>query len=250
MAGVLLDHLRGRPLTLLDGDGAELRWGEDALLETVVFADAGGRPRHGVLLENARELAWAAGHGAIEVRVPPVRRDDWHRPAMLVLDLDPAPPATGADACRVALDVRDVAAAAGLLAWVRASGGGGLRVTVPLAPGHSFGEARATARWIADGLAAQAPDRVSGARTRSGRVSVRWCGNDPAHAAIAPYSLCAPAGAEAAAPLRWAQVQVAARPGAAAPGLDPGSVLERLDRDGDPSAGLLAAPGCRLPVPP
>ncbi len=251
VAGVLLPHVRGRPLTLrrwpdgVAGPGFDPMdcGGAPAWLRTAALTLRDGRVRHHCLVDDLPGLLWVANLGTLELHPYPTRADAHDSPGLLVFDLDPRPPAGLADACRVALRVRDVAAVSGMLAWVKASGAAGLHVLVPLAAGHTIAETRATARWIAHGLAAETPDLVTAstlAADRAGRVFVDWMRNDARRSLIAPYSLrVTPDGLTVSAPLRWQEVEAAAAR-ADAVGLRIGmhAALERLDRLGDLLAGL------------
>ena len=54
------------------------------------------------------------------------------RPTVLAFDLDPGPPATIVECCRVALLLRDLFAGFGLECFPKSSGSKGMQVYVPL----------------------------------------------------------------------------------------------------------------------
>jgi bifunctional non-homologous end joining protein LigD len=60
------------------------------------------------------------------------------QPDMLVFDLDPGPNVSFEMVCEATLDIRTILTHAALAVWAKTSGGKGLHLVLPLAPGHSF----------------------------------------------------------------------------------------------------------------
>ena len=56
-----------------------------------------------VVIDEVATLAWLANLAAIELHAPLARADAPERPTAMVFDLDPGPPATIVECCRVAL---------------------------------------------------------------------------------------------------------------------------------------------------
>ena len=84
-----------------------------------------------VVVEDRPTLVWAANLASLEVHVPQWRvgaRGAVHGADLLVLDLDPGPPATVVECCQVALLLRDVLVADGLEPVAKTSGSKGLQV--------------------------------------------------------------------------------------------------------------------------
>jgi bifunctional non-homologous end joining protein LigD len=260
VAPVLLPHLAGRPVTLrrfpegVDGPGwyqTECRGAPDWLPSVVVRGARGAGQRYCVIDERAA-LVWAANRGAVEFHPLPTRTDAVGVPTALVLDLDPGPPASVVDACRVAIAARDVLVADGLRPVVKTSGSLGVHVVAPLVPGHTFAQTKAYARRLAERLAADpALDGLVVARTdralRAGRVLVDWIANDLVRSIAAPYSPRAMPWPVVSTPLRWEEVEaLAAGDGDLRAWFLPDAVIARVERDGDLFDGALADGG-RLP---
>jgi bifunctional non-homologous end joining protein LigD len=199
VAPVLLPHIRDRGLTLRRfPDGvtgkswyqAQCR-GNPAFVRTHDVPGARGELLRYCIVEDAAGLAWLANLSNLELHpfLSTASRPD--EPALFVVDLDPRPPASILAAARAALQVLDVLDGLGIPAWLKVSGGRGIHVLVPLAPGHDFGHTKAAARALADRLARAYPDEISATMARdprAGRVLVDWLQNDPTRSTAAPYS--------------------------------------------------------------
>ncbi len=251
VAPVMLPHLAGRPITLRRApEGVagpawyqtECRGAPDWLATVEVRGARGGGQRY-CLIEEPAALLWAANRGALEFHPLPTTVERLGEPTALVLDLDPGPPATLVECCRVALRIRERLAALGLAGVVKTSGSLGLHVVVPLGRGHTFEVTKTFARALARELAAETPELVVASSTRAarrGRVFVDWVANDLVRSIVAPYSLRALEWPVVSTPLAWIEVEAAAERGQA-DGLWflPEQVLARIDRLGDVFAGAL-----------
>ncbi len=142
--------------------------------------------------------------------------DDLDRPRAVVFDLDPGPPATIVDCCRVALRIRALLEDLGLQAWVKTSGGLGLHLYVPLNTPVTYGQTKSFARAVALLLEREEPDAVTSMMARArrpGKVFVDWSQNDFGKSTVAPYSLRGRPVPTVSTPLSWEEVSEAARPG-------------------------------------
>jgi bifunctional non-homologous end joining protein LigD len=159
-----------------------------------------------VVLDDVAGLVWAANLSTIELHPYLVRAERLDEPTELVFDLDPGAPATILDACAIALDVRDALEDAGVRAYAKATGGVGIHVVVPLAPGHTFEQTKAVARGLAQSLTRAYPQRVTdlmARQHRAGRVFVDWSQNDPGKSTVASYSLRGGRIPTVALPVAW-----------------------------------------------
>src|SRR5439155_11569551 len=96
----------------------------------------------------------------IELHVFQAKVPKIQKPTMMVFDLDPGEPATVLSAAKVALALKEALKAAGLDALVKASGGKGLHVCVPLNTTVTYDQTEPFARAIAEKLEQSYPELV------------------------------------------------------------------------------------------
>ena len=101
-----------------------------------------------------------------------------------------------------------------LQSFVRASGGKGLHVVVPLSPGCDWELTKRFAHGFADALARSEPERflsTATKRLRNKRIFVDYLRNGRGATAVASYSLRAREGAPVAMPLAWRELSALTR---------------------------------------
>ena len=259
IAPVLLPHLAGRPLTLgrfpagVDRPGfatTECR-GRPDWVRTVQVPLRSGEVREQCVVDDLPSLLWVVNLGSIELHAFPSMAARLEEPSFVVFDLDPGPGTGLAECCRIALWLRDALADDGLQGVCKTSGGLGLHVYVPLAPGHSFDDSKAYARSLAARLAGERPDAVTERRetaSRAGRVLIDWIPNSPRSLTVTPYSLRAADLPSVSTPVGWDEVEATAS-GHGDDGMrfGPEDVLERARVKGDLFRAVLDVPQT-LPV--
>jgi bifunctional non-homologous end joining protein LigD len=290
IAPVLLPHLHDRPLTRIrfpNGvvgtsffeKNAPAGTPEWVRLETLPApgSSKGRQTIDYVVADDLPTLVWLANLAALELHTPQwrvaghgrrragtgaaVRRSAPRRaadgrvatpaaPDMLVVDLDPGPPAGLAQCCRVALVMRDRLAADGLAGYPKTSGKKGMQLCCPISGRQSAEEVSGYARRIATELERAHPDLIvakMAKNLRGGRVFIDWSQNSAAKTTVSPYSLRAQSTPTVSTPLTWDEVRAAVDgdPGAVRP-FSPAEVLARVERHGDLMADLL---GGGPPVP-
>ena len=180
-------------------------------------------------LDDRGGLLGCAQLGALELHVGGARIDDPDRPERLVFDLDPGP-GVGFDVIREAAhETADVLRAAGLDPFPMLTGGKGVHLVAPLAPGADWEGARRFARAVAYAMAKADPDRYvakAAKDARRGRIFLDWMRNGDGQTAIAPFSPRARRGAPVAAPVDWRGLDRAERSDA----YDLGAMRRRLAR--------------------
>jgi bifunctional non-homologous end joining protein LigD len=243
IAPVLLPHLRDRAVTMVrypDGvDGGsffEKRCPSHAP-EWVRTAAVDGL--HACMIDDLATLVWVANLAALELHVLQATATHPDVPTAVVFDLDPGPPATIVDCCRVGLALRELLDRLGLESVVKTSGSKGLHLAMPV-HGASADETKDFARALGQLLAKSDPERVTIVMERAerrGKVFVDWSQNDRHKTTVAPYSLRARSRPQVSTPVSWDEVALVAG------GADPASlsfetadVLERVERLGDLSA--------------
>jgi bifunctional non-homologous end joining protein LigD len=259
IAPVLLPHLAGRPLTLgrfpagVERPGfatTECR-GRPDWVKTVTVRLSSGEVREQCVVDDLPSLLWVVNLGSIELHAFPSAADRLEEPAFVVFDLDPGPGTGLSECCWIALWLRDALGDDGLQGVCKTSGGLGLHVYVPLAPGHIFAESKAFARSLAVRLAGERPDLVTAGReisSRTGRVLIDWIPNSPRSLTVTPYSLRAADTPSVSTPVGWDEVRAGAS-GDSDEGLrfSPREVLERASVLGDLFRPALELPQ-RLPA--
>jgi bifunctional non-homologous end joining protein LigD len=156
----------------------------------------------------------------------------------VVFDLDPGEDVPWAAVKASAVQLRKLLAQLELESFLRASGGKGLHVVVPLNPGCEWALVKRFTHGFAEALAKSEPEKyvaVASKKLRPGRIFVDWLRNARGATSVASYSLRARPGAAVAVPLAWSELAKLARPDAFT--LD--TVPARLRRQRkDPWAGI------------
>jgi bifunctional non-homologous end joining protein LigD len=251
VADPLIAHIRDRPMTRKrwpDGVGAEPFFEKNAPRGTpdwvrTVLVEHGEGISY-VVVDDLATLVWVANLAALELHVPQwtvgprggVRDSD-----LLVFDLDPGPPASIVECCRVAELLRERLAADGLQAWAKTSGNKGAQLYVPVAPTPGT-RTSAYAKRLAAELSREHPDLVVATMSRQarpGKVYVDWSQNNAAKTTIAPYSLRGTEHPQVSTPLRWDEVSGVRRAGEMV--FSPDDAVARLEEHGDLLAGMREA---------
>ena len=254
VAPVLLPHLRDRPFTMKrypDGIEGNHFFQKDApkhMPEWIptrsfeVSTRESPRRRREIqvpLVNDELALLWMVNMGCIDLNTWYSRVDLPHRPDFVLFDLDPAADAGFPEVVEVALLVKQVLDALGLVGFPKTSGSKGMHVLVPVERRHTYDETREFAEVVAGTLA----------RTHRGLVTTEWTKakrrgvlvdanqNGEGKTIASVYSVRPRPGAPVSTPLAWDEIEE---------GLDPlgftmDAVLARIQRDGDLFAGVLHA---------
>ena len=254
VAPVFLPHVAARPMTFKrypEGVAAKFFFEKNAPRHTPEWVRTVRLPSPGssknrdtidyVVVDNLPTLVWAANLATLEFHVPmwTVGARGAPRGAdLLVFDLDPGPPATIVECCRVAELVRELLAADGLQACAKTSGSKGLQLYVPVRavdPERTW----SYARQLAQRLAAEHEELIVWKMTkaiRGGKVLVDWSQNSAAKTTVAAYSLRARPRPTVSTPVTWDEVAACRRPQDLVFTSD--DVLARIDEHGDLFAPL------------
>jgi bifunctional non-homologous end joining protein LigD len=160
--------------------------------------------------------------------------DNWERPDMVTMDLDPGEDVTWSAVIAAALELKSRLEARGLAAFVKTSGGKGLHVVTPLAPKAGWAEVKDFAHSLAESVSADAPDKYLATATkakRGGHIYIDYLRNGRGNTAVAAYSTRARSGAPVSMPLDWSELNEVSGPAA----FTLGNVPRRLEtRPKDP----------------
>lgn len=254
VADLALPHLAGRPLTLIRcPSGGESRcfvqrhaWAglHEAVHRAAVTVR--GQEQEVLSVDSPAGLVALVQAGVLELHGWGTTLADPTRPDQLVLDLDPGEGIGWGDLVAAAREVRERLDAAGLVGFVKTSGGKGLHVVAPLAPSADWTAAKVFAKRIAAAMAGDAPDRytVTAVKAeREGRIYIDYLRNALSASAVASYSPRARPGAPVSTPLSWEELSARTTPDR----FTVESLPRRLKRvGGEPWAGFEEA---RRPLP-
>ncbi|MBY5717424.1 DNA polymerase domain-containing protein [Rhizobium leguminosarum] len=170
----------------------------------------------------------------LEIHPWGVTTDDWEKPDMITMDLDPGEDVAWDAVITAALELRARLEARGLAAFVKTSGGKGLHVVAPLAPKAGWAEVKDFAHSLAESMSADAPEKYLATATkakRGGHIYIDYLRNGRGNTAVAAYSTRARSGAPVSMPLDWADLNDVTGPAA----FTLGNVPRRLEtRPKDP----------------
>ncbi|MFJ9825677.1 non-homologous end-joining DNA ligase [Streptomyces sp. NPDC101160] len=233
VGAAILPHLRDRPVSFLrypDGPDGQLFFTKNPPPGTPDWVNTAPVPRSDapgarqVLVQDLPSLMWAANL-VVEFHTPQWRDGSLGVADRLVLDLDPGPPATVVECCRVALHLRERLAADGITAYAKTSGAKGLHLLAPLEPAPST-QVSAYARQLAVEAEAELPGLVVHKMAkvlRPGKVFVDHSQNAAAKTTATPYTLRARRLPAVSAPVTWEEVEETAGAG------DPDRLLLLMD---------------------
>lgn len=264
VAGVLVPHLQGRPITLKrypNGVASQFFYEKNCpkhrppwVATTPIYAGGKNEVMDYCVVNDLPTLVWMANLAALELHPSLSRAPAVATPTTMVFDLDPGPPAALLECARVGLLLKGVLDGLGLRSVPKTSGSKGLQIYVPLNSGDvTYDDTKPFAHAIARLLEAEHPDQVLSLmkkELRTGKVFIDWSQNDEHKTTIAIYSLRARPHPTASTPVTWAEVSEAVDRGDAgnlvfeAPAL-----LDRVAEHGDLFAPVLELEQ-RLPEPP
>ena len=229
LAERMLPHVAGRALTLLRCAGAidpaadkggcvMLRhgkaWGPTAIRRVQIRELR--KTGEYLVADTRAALVGLAQMGVIELHTWNSRAEAPYAHDRVVIDLDPGPEVAWKDVVAAARLARQALQAAGLMSWVKTTGGKGLHVVAPIERAD-VDVCAAFARELAAAMVGHDPTRFTTANPKAGRerqilIDVRR--NDRANTSVAAYSLRARAGAPVSWPLAWDELEPRRRPAA------------------------------------
>ncbi|WP_397473422.1 DNA ligase D [Pusillimonas sp.] len=162
-----------------------------------------------IVVQNERGLLELAQMGVIEFHTWGSSLPRLEKPDRITLDLDPDPDIPWADVVIAARLVQRLMEDAGLVPYLKTTGGKGLHLVAPIKAAHSWDTVKDFSRAMAAYLAREAPGQftasVSKAR-RKGVVFVDYLRNGRGATAIAAFSARAREGAPVSMPVAWEEL--------------------------------------------
>ena len=219
VAPIMLPYLKDQPVTLrVFPDGIhgfsyyrrDLPENAPAWLRSVDYQPETKSVIQLPLIDDMAGLVWLANQGSVEFHLWGSRLPDLAQPDQAIFDLDRGDEASFADVLQAALRLREALERLGLRRCPKTSGGRGLHVYLPLAPGYTFDAVHAWVKALAAQLAATYPELIAvahGATHRGGEVTIDHAQNSIGRNTAAPYTLRAHPGAPISTPLSWDEVE-------------------------------------------
>ena len=245
----VLPYLAGRPVNLHRYPGGVDRkgfWqkevGGSAPDWLTTWRDPEAKPGHTetyAVLDSPAALAWAAGHGAVELHPWTSSLRDVHQPDWALIDIDPGESTTFADVVLLARLYGDALRHLGVEGMPKVTGQRGIQVWVPVRAGYTFAETREWVRKVSKAVALAVPDLVSWEwyrDRRGGLARLDYTQNAINKTLVAPYSARPAPGAPVSVPITWEELDD--------PELRPDrwtvhTVLDRIAEKGDPLLPLI-----------
>ncbi len=252
IAPVLVPHLRGRPFTMRrypDGAYGKVFFQKNApphmpewiaTHRALVSTRESSRVQKWVdfpIVNDELALLWMVNMGCIDMNPWYSRVDKPARPDFVLFDLDPTPEVPWSQTVEVALILKGLLDALGLVSFPKTSGGKGFHVLVPIDRRSTFEDTRAFAEHVAGAIARTHPKLAttewSKARRRGVLIDSNQNGEGKTIASV--YSVRPKPGAPVSAPLAWDEVNDRLNPAVYTMAV----VLERVRAKGDLFEGML-----------
>ena len=215
----ILPHVADRPVSIIrapDGIGGETFFQRHAMPGSnprLKLIDVKARTPY-VTAVDAGGLVAIGQSGGLELHPWGCKPGDPETPEQVTFDLDPDEGLAFEDVIAAAKTIKAKLEALGLTPFVKATGGKGLHVVVPIrADGRSrieWDQCKAFAKAVSEEIRRDDPDRFTttlAKKARGGKIFIDYLRNGRMATAVAPWSPRARPGAGIAFPLSWAQVR-------------------------------------------
>jgi bifunctional non-homologous end joining protein LigD len=167
-----------------------------------------------LFIDSLQGLIALVQMGVLEIHTWNSRVAHLESPDRLVFDFDPAPDVEWERVVTGARTVRDRLELYGLQSFVKTTGGKGLHVVAPIAPGSNWGDCLAFSRGIAESIVRSEPhaylSRMSKAE-RQGKILIDYLRNGRGNTSVSAYSPRTRQGAPVSTPLAWTELSLPIR---------------------------------------
>ncbi|WP_071394528.1 DNA ligase D [Bacillus tuaregi] len=194
-----------------------------------------------IVCNNLETFLWLGNQLAFEFHIPFQTIEGNGSPSEIVFDLDPPSKDAFSLAIKAANMIKEVLDSLHLISFVKTSGNKGIQIYIPLPDNqYSFDDTRLFTAFMAEYLIVKDPDSFTVERMkkkRGGRLYVDYVQHAEGKTIIAPFSPRGNPKATIAAPLYWEEV----KKGLTMESFQIPTILERMDRVGNPFAGFFEA---------
>jgi len=215
-------------------------------LETTTVETVNGTPSRALVAADIAHVAWAVNLACLGFHVWPYVAERPDAADELRLDLDPQPGVVFDEVREAARELRRLLDELGIEGYPKTTGNRGLHVYVRLQPRWDSYQVRSAAVAVARELERRRPDILTAAwwkEERGERIFVDYNQNAPHKTVFGAWSVRARKGGQVSTPVAWDELD----------DVDPdeltiATVPARVERNGDPWAGIDAAPQSLEPL--
>ncbi len=242
IAGHILPHLKGRPLSLRrhpngisDPGFYHKDAGENVPSYVSTFkvdSKSSNKVIDYIICNNKATLLYVANLGCIEINPWNSTMKKPDHPTWMVIDIDPSGGNTFEQVVEVALVTRSVLAKAGVDSYCKTSGSSGLHVYVPMNNKYDYGIVRDFAHIVAALVQEQLPGTTSLERSLSKRgqkIYIDYLQNSKGQTLASVYSIRPVKGANVSTALEWKEVNAKLHPSQ----FNFRNILKRIQKKGD-----------------
>jgi bifunctional non-homologous end joining protein LigD len=210
----ILPHLEGRPTTLVRCPEGVAKacfyqkhtgyWAPESLRRVKIQEKR--KVGEYLIVDSLASLLGLVQIGILEIHTWNSVVDRLEQPDRVVFDLDPGPGVKWAEVIECARLIRDRLEALRLASFVKTTGGKGLHVVAPIAPGPSWDETAEFSRVVAESTVRAHPRRYVARMAKSerrGKIFIDYLRNVRGATSVAAYSTRAKPEATVSVPLAW-----------------------------------------------
>jgi bifunctional non-homologous end joining protein LigD len=223
IADWILPHVVGRPLTLvrcpegLDAECFYMKhsgvWAPPALRRVKIKEKT--KTGEYLVVDDLAGVVSLVQMGILEIHTWNSLADRVEEPNRIVFDLDPGPAVAFEQVMAGARLLRESLRSVSLESFVKTTGGKGLHVVVPLAPGHGWDETFGFSELVASQIVREDPRTYTDSMPKAGRqakILIDVLRNNRGSTSVAAYSTRARPEAPVSVPLAWEELQRDLRP--------------------------------------
>lgn len=215
----IMPHVKDRPLALLrcpNGEGKTCFFQKHAetdgegLMSKKIKSKTKKESEEILFIEDKSGLTEMVQMGTLEIHIRGCDKDQIDNPNQIVFDFDPDPGVGFKDVKDAAFALKQFLDKLKLKSFIKASGGKGLHVHVPVAPIYDWEQIKGFSRSVCEQMENENPEKfttnISKAK-RKGKIFLDYLRNGYGATAVSPYSVRAKPHAPVAFPITWEEAK-------------------------------------------